>query len=117
MVGLRFKEGLARFQSDPDTKAVLLVGEIGGAMEEEAAEFIASGGFDKPVVAYLAGRTAPEGTKLGHAGAIIDGGRGTMESKLEALTGAGVMIADQPARAIEMLRQALDLYHADERTR
>ena len=102
MVGLRFKDALRRFETDEETVAVLIVGEIGGTMEEEAAEFIETGGFTKPVIAYLAGRTAPKGTKLGHAGAIIDEGRGSMESKVEALSRAGVMIADYPAQAIEM---------------
>lgn len=102
MVGLRFKDALERFQEDDRTGAVLIVGEIGGTMEEEAAEFIQAGGFTKPVIAYLAGRTAPKGTKLGHAGAIIDEGRGSMESKVEALTRAGVALADYPAQAIEL---------------
>ena len=107
IVGLRFKDALKRFQMDKETKAVLIVGEIGGTMEEEAAEFIETGGFTKPVIAYLAGRTAPKGTKLGHAGAIIDEGRGSMESKVEALAKAGVMIADYPAQAIEMAAKAI----------
>ena len=107
MVGLRFKDALMHFQDDDDTKAVLIIGEIGGTMEEEAAELVESGGFTKPLVAYLAGRTAPEGTKLGHAGAIIDEGRGSMKSKIDALTRAGVMIADYPAQVIELAARAL----------
>ena len=108
LVGLRFAEALVRFQEDPDTDAVLLVGEIGGTMEEEAAELVGSGRISKPVVAYLAGQTAPEGTKMGHAGAIVDGGRGRMKSKIQALEEAGVQVADQPAMAIDMIRAGLE---------
>jgi succinyl-CoA synthetase alpha subunit len=107
MVGLRFAGILQRYEQDPGTKAVLLVGEIGGTMEEEAADLIKDGQIKKPVIAYLAGQTAPEGTKMGHAGAIVDGGRGSMKSKIEALKEAGVEVAGQPAEAISMARRIL----------
>jgi len=105
--GLRFADVLRRFEQDPDTKAVLLVGEIGGTMEEEVADQVRSRGLSKPVVAYLAGQTAPEGTKMGHAGAIVEGGRGSMASKLTALHGAGIEVARHPADAICKIRRLL----------
>ena len=108
MVGLRFADVLLRFEDDPQTHAVMLVGEIGGTMEEEAAELVGSGRVSKPVIAYLAGQTAPEGMKLGHAGAIVDGGRGAMKTKIQALRKGGVLVAGQPAEAIELARQALE---------
>jgi succinyl-CoA synthetase alpha subunit len=108
MVGLRFADVLLRFEDDPQTHAVMLVGEIGGTMEEEAAELVGSGRVSKPVIAYLAGQTAPEGMKLGHAGAIVDGGRGAMKTKIQALREGGVLVAGQPAEAIELARQALE---------
>lgn len=107
MVGLRFADALLRYEQDPGTKAVLLVGEIGGTMEEEAAELVRSGKVSKPVMAYLAGQTAPEGTKMGHAGAIVAGGRGSMKNKIKALSEAGIQVASQPAHAIEMAKKAL----------
>lgn len=107
IVGLRFKEALQLFQADPQTEAVLLVGEIGGTMEEEAAELVASGAVTKPVIAYIAGHTAPEGTKVGHAGAIVAGSRGTIKSKLEAFERAGIKVANRPAEVVDLVRQAL----------
>jgi succinyl-CoA synthetase alpha subunit len=107
IVGLRFTEALKLFERDAQTKAVLLVGEIGGTMEEEAAELVSSGTISKPVIAYVAGHTAPEGTKVGHAGAIVDGSRGTIKTKIEALTKAGVYCARRPAEAIEFAGKAL----------
>ncbi|MEW6265841.1 MAG: succinate--CoA ligase subunit alpha [Thermodesulfobacteriota bacterium] len=108
IVGLRFREALEFFERDDQTKAVLLVGEIGGTMEEEAAELVASGAIRKPVIAYVAGHTAPEGTKLGHAGAIVDGSRGTTTGKIEALRRAGIYLARRPAEAIELARTVLE---------
>ena len=107
LVGFRFADALERWEADEQTRAVLLVGEIGGTMEEEAAELVALGRISKPVIAYLAGQTAPEGQKLGHAGAIVDGGRGAMKTKLEALKQAGVRVAGQPAQAVDLVKQAL----------
>jgi len=108
IVGLRFEEALRLFEKDIRTKAVLLIGEIGGSMEEEAAEAIQEGLFQKPVFAYFAGYTAPEGTKVGHAGAIVQGSRGSMASKVKALKGAGVMLARQPADVVNIAKKALE---------
>jgi succinyl-CoA synthetase alpha subunit len=94
--GMDFVDCLRLFAEDPETEAVLLVGEIGGDAEERAARFIADV-FDKPVAAYIAGATAPPGRRMGHAGAIISGGRGTANQKIEALRAAGVEIAASPA--------------------
>jgi succinyl-CoA synthetase alpha subunit len=107
IVGLRFTEALKLFEQDAQTKAVLLVGEIGGTMEEEAAELASKGTISKPVIAYVAGHTAPEGTKVGHAGAIVDGSRGTIKSKIEALTRAGIYCARRPAEVIQLAGKAL----------
>lgn len=94
VVGLNFVEVLKRFEEDPETQAVVLVGEIGGTAEEDAAEFIK--GMTKPVVAYVAGRSAPPGKRMGHAGAIIERGRGTFDGKVKALEAAGVKVATLP---------------------
>jgi len=94
--GSTFVDILKLFQADRDTKAVVLIGEIGGTMEQEAAEFI-SGKMTKPVVAFVAGSTAPPGKRMGHAGAIITGSAGKASEKMKALSGAGVTIAPTPA--------------------
>lgn len=96
--GLSFTDVLAAFEDDPETKAVLLIGEIGGSAEEQAAEFIAQD-MSKPVVAYIAGVTAPPGRKMGHAGAIISGSHGTAKAKMEALAASGVTVARNPTEA------------------
>lgn len=106
VVGLHFIDVLKEFEEDPDTKAVIMVGEIGGSAEEEAAAFIKSS-VSKPVVAYLAGRSAPPGKRMGHAGAIIERGRGTFESKAEALSEAGVKLAELPAELPPLIKSAL----------
>jgi len=97
-------ELLALFEKDPGTDAVVIVGEVGGVQEERAAEFIGRE-MTKPVVAYIAGRNAPEGKRMGHAGAIIQGGLGTYESKAEAFRKAGVEVADSPMQAAELVRK------------
>ena len=96
IVGLTFKELLPMFEADPETEGIILIGEIGGSAEEEAAKLI-SERIDKPVVAFIAGRTAPPGRRMGHAGAIITGGSGTAAAKTAALRKAGVTIAASPA--------------------
>jgi succinyl-CoA synthetase alpha subunit len=101
--GMSFIDVLERFQNDRQTKQIVLVGEIGGTAEEEAAEFIKKN-VNKPVVAYIAGRTAPPGKRMGHAGAIIARGRGTAESKIKALEAAGVRVAKIPTDVPELLR-------------
>ncbi|MGI6679271.1 MAG: succinate--CoA ligase subunit alpha [Dehalobacterium sp.] len=102
----RFAELLPLFEKDPETKAVVMIGEVGGTMEEEVAEAIEKKIFTKPLVAFMGGRTAPKGTKMGHAGAIITAGKGTVADKIEALTAAGALIADRP-RMIGTLLQSL----------
>jgi succinyl-CoA synthetase alpha subunit len=94
--GMSFVDCLALFERDPETRGVVLVGEIGGTAEEEAAEFVARE-LSKPVVAYIAGVTAPPGKRMGHAGAIISGGKGTAEEKYAALDAAGVATVKSPA--------------------
>jgi len=100
--GTNFIDCLAEFQRDPDTKAIMMIGEIGGAEEERAAQFIAEE-VTKPVVAYVAGVTAPAGRKMGHAGAIISGSSGTAQAKMEALAAAGVIVAKNPTEAGERM--------------
>ena len=97
IVGTGYIELLEMFEADPDTDAVVLIGEIGGEDEERAAEFIGSA-MRKPVAAFISGRTAPPGKRMGHAGAIISGTRGTAEAKVEALRAAGVTVVDRPDR-------------------
>ncbi len=100
--GTSFIDCLEAFQADPDTKAVILFGEIGGSAEEEAAEFIATR-MDKPVAAYVAGVTAPPGKKMGHAGAIISGSSGTAQAKMDALRAAGVHVGLNPTEVGDLI--------------
>ena len=102
--GTTFVDCLAAFEADPDTQAVMLIGEIGGTEEEKAATFIAER-LTKPVVSYIAGVTAPPGRRMGHAGAIISGNRGTAQAKMEALAGAGARVAQNPTEAGELMAQ------------
>ncbi len=103
IIGTNFIEVLDLFQADPETEAVVLIGEIGGDEEERAAAYIARS-MTKPVTAFIAGRTAPPGRRMGHAGAIISGGAGTAESKRQALRDAGVRVADSPLQIPALLR-------------
>jgi len=100
--GTSFIDCLRAFESDPETKAVMMFGEIGGSAEEEAAAFIKSS-MSKPVVSYIAGVTAPAGKKMGHAGAIVSGGKGTAAAKMEALRDAGVLVGNNPTEAGDLM--------------
>ncbi len=100
--GTSFIDCLEAFEADPETKAVMMIGEIGGSAEEEAAEFIATK-MSKPVSSYIAGVTAPAGKKMGHAGAIVSGGKGTAAAKMEALRAAGVNVGQNPTEAGELM--------------
>ncbi|MDQ2679318.1 MAG: succinate--CoA ligase subunit alpha [Actinomycetota bacterium] len=100
--GTSFIDCLQAFEADPETKAVMMIGEIGGSAEEEAAEFIATK-MTKPVVSYIAGQTAPAGKKMGHAGAIVSGGKGTAAAKMDALQAAGVKVGANPTEAGELM--------------
>ena len=104
--GLNFVDCLSLFENDPDTRGIILVGEIGGSEEEEAAEFIRHH-VSKPVVAYIAGVTAPPGKRMGHAGAIIAGGKGTAEGKFSALQAAGVTVSRSPAEMGRLIQENL----------
>jgi succinyl-CoA synthetase alpha subunit len=106
VVGLSFIDCLKMFQDDPETEMVVLIGEIGGSAEEQAAEFIKKE-FKKPVAAYIAGRCAPPGKRMGHAGAIIDGGSGTAQGKIQALTDAGVTVVENITQVGAVVKQML----------
>jgi succinyl-CoA synthetase alpha subunit len=105
--GTNFVDVLTMFEADPNTDAVLMMGEIGGNAEEQAAEFKASGKFSKPMAAFIAGQTAPPGKRMGHAGAIISGGSGKAEDKIAALEKAGIRVAKSPADMGTSLKAAL----------
>jgi succinyl-CoA synthetase alpha subunit len=107
VLGLRFPDVALMFQDDPDTKAIVIFGEIGGSMEEDLAALMKAGKVTKPVVAYIGGKAAKEGTRFSHAGAIIEGGRGTHAGKVTALRDAGAVVVDSfgdlPAAASRVL--------------
>jgi succinyl-CoA synthetase alpha subunit len=105
VVGLSFTDVLELFEADPNTAAVVLVGEIGGNAEEVAAQYIK--GMTKPVVVFLAGKSAPPGKRMGHAGAIIERGKGTFASKVEALTAAGAKVAELPWEVPQLIKDVL----------
>lgn len=106
VAGRNFIEVLQEFERDPETQAVVMIGEIGGTAEEDAADYVARE-MTKPVVAYIAGRSAPPGKRMGHAGAIIERGKGTFAAKVAALEKAGVAVAQLPAEVPELIRQVL----------
>lgn len=104
----RFAEVLPLFELDDDTDAVVIIGELGGTMEEEVARAISDKVFTKPLVAFIAGRTAPKDKKMGHAGAIVTGGKGTVQGKTEELEKAGALVADRPGKVGQLLHSLLD---------
>ena len=108
MPGTSFIDALEAFEADPETNAVVLIGEIGGSAEEEAADYIKAR-MTKPVISYLAGVTAPPGKKMGHAGAIVSGNKGTAKAKMDALTAAGALVAQNPTEIGGLVKKALNL--------
>jgi succinyl-CoA synthetase alpha subunit len=105
-VGTTHIDALEAFQNDPETTAIVMIGEIGGDAEERAAEFIKAH-VTKPVVGYVAGFTAPEGKTMGHAGAIVSGSAGTAQAKKEALEAAGVKVGKTPSEAAQLMREIM----------
>ncbi|NQU26969.1 MAG: succinate--CoA ligase subunit alpha [Candidatus Marinimicrobia bacterium] len=108
IIGTTFIDMLALFKDDPDTKGVVLIGEIGGTAEEEAAQWTIDNNFTKPIVAFIAGQTAPPGRRMGHAGAIIAGGKGTAKDKMQALQKAGIIVVTSPAEIGSAMHTALN---------
>lgn len=105
--GTNFIDALALFAKDNDTKGVVLIGEIGGTAEEDAAQWVIKNNFNKPIVAFIAGRTAPPGRRMGHAGAIIAGGKGTAEDKMKALQAAKITVVENPADIGETMKKLI----------
>jgi len=106
IIGLSYKQLLPMFEADPETEAIVMIGEIGGTLEIEAAQFIKEN-ITKPVIAFIAGQTAPKGKRMGHAGAIISGGQGTAQEKMDALSAAGVHVVKSPADIGKTVAKAL----------
>jgi succinyl-CoA synthetase alpha subunit len=106
IIGTNFIDALGLFEQDPDTRAVVMIGEIGGSDEERAAEFVRDH-MKTPVVGFIAGRTAPPGKRMGHAGAIISGGAGTAEEKIRAMNASGIPVADRSVDVVDYIRKAL----------
>lgn len=106
VIGTRFIDALKLFNDDPKTEAVVMIGEIGGTAEEEAAEYVKKY-MKKPIIGFIAGRTAPAGRRMGHAGAIISGGKGTADEKIKVMRESGILVCDSPADIGKMVKLAL----------
>ena len=106
IIGTQFIDAMRLFRDDPDTDAVVMIGEVGGTAEEDAAAYIAAN-YEKPVIGFIAGRTAPPGRRMGHAGAIIAGGKGTAAEKMEAMANAGIHVCESPADIGATVERAL----------
>ncbi|MFM7679295.1 MAG: succinate--CoA ligase subunit alpha, partial [Roseiflexaceae bacterium] len=108
IIGTNYIDVLEQFQADPETKAIVLIGEIGGTAEQDAARYIKAH-VTKPVVGFIAGRTAPAGKRMGHAGAIISGGEGTAQEKIEALQAVGARVAELPTDIARLVKESMGL--------
>ena len=109
--GMNFIDCLDLFLKDEETKGILMIGEIGGTAEEDAAEFILNAKIKKPISAFIAGLSAPQGKRMGHAGAIISGSKGTAQSKINALKSAGVAVAPSPAKMGEIMNSEMQKWY------
>jgi succinyl-CoA synthetase alpha subunit len=116
IIGTTHTDALKLFAADPQTVAVIMIGEIGGSGEEQAAEYVKKSNYPKPVVSFICGQTAPPGKRMGHAGAIISGGKGTAAAKMDALRDAGVAVVVKPSDIASTLLRVLEQKKIDART-